>query len=107
MTPAKLKQSARQVRAAYADLVAAEGEAKNQAIRFGGLLNELRPEFVYGEFIPWLEDTFRGTFSYRTALVYMQVAEFASTNPQRAANCASVREILAEIRTSEDGPPYN
>jgi hypothetical protein len=107
VTSAQLKRYARRIREAYEALRAADAEAKHRAIQLGCLLCEVRDAFAYGEFIPWVEETFRAQFSYRTALIYMQVAEFVEQNPQRAADCASVRELLAEIRTPQGGPPYS
>jgi hypothetical protein len=104
MKPSMLKQYARRIREAYDALRAAEADAKVQAVRLGSLLNEVRAQCRYGEFMGWVQASF--PFSYRTALDYMNVADYVNKNPQRAAHCASIRQVLDEVRTPRSGPPY-
>ena len=104
MTRVVLARYARQINEAHLACLEAEQTAKQQALRAGTLLLEVKAHVRHGQFIPWVRAHCR--FSERTAQEYMLVTKFCAANPQRVAHLTSLRALLAAVRVPEDGPPY-
>lgn len=73
---------------------AAKDTALAHAIRAGELLTQAKKRMGHGAWLPWLKENFAG--HYNSAGNYMRLA----ANSQRVVNLGSIREALAEIRTS-------
>lgn len=93
---AVLQALVRKIHAAHLACVQAEADALRYAIRAGKLLIKVKEEVGHGNFLPWIRQHCR--FSYSTALDYKMIAEWCEANPQRAQHLTSLRMVLAAIR---------